>query len=269
MMRKMTSKDIQNVSLDILLDVHRFCIAHGIRYTLQGGTLLGAIRHQGFIPWDDDIDIAMPRPDYVRFCEEYQSTNGYEVFCAEKGNAELAFARVCDMRQTLVDSSYLPWTDRQTGVWIDIFPLDGIEDDGEGQRRRVQRAYRAWRMASVKRYTRRRNAAPPRKERFTLMVKKLLFKFYDPLAHHRRICTEIPFGSTHYYCNLAFMQYKARECHPVSVMEPLEMRKFEGHEFLTLHDYDTALREKFGNYMQLPPVEQRVARHDYNEFYWK
>lgn len=269
-MRKMTSKDIQDVSLDILRDVHQFCIDQNLRYTLQGGTLLGAIRHKGFIPWDDDVDIAMPRPDYERFCSSYTSQAGYEVFCLGKGNSQLAFARVCDMRRTLVDSSYLPWTDRQTGLWIDVFPLDGIEDTKEEQRKRIDRAFRAWKMASVKRYTQRRRALPPPlRERLSLAAKRLLFRFYDPLAQQQKICTEIPFGSTHYYCNLAFMQYRERECHPVAVLEPLELRQFEDSEFLTLHDYDTALTEKFGDYMRLPPEDQRVARHDYNEFYWK
>lgn len=269
-MRKMTSKDIQDVSLDILCDVHKFCIDHNIRYTLQGGTLLGAIRHKGFIPWDDDVDIAMPRPDYERFCKEYHSDKGNELYCLEKGNSELAFARVCDMQRTLVDCSYLPWTGVKTGVWIDIFPLDGIEDVYKFRSKRVRRAYLVWKLASMKRYTQRRHTVPLScKEWLSLMVKKLFFRFYDPLSHHQRICTEIPFGTTRYYCNLAFMQYKERECHPVAVLEPFELRSFEDYEFLTLHDYDTALREKFGDYMQLPPEDQRIARHDYNEYDWK
>ena len=71
-MREMALKEIQQVSLDILKDVHQFCINNGIHYSLCYGTLLGAIRHNGFIPWDDDIDIMMPRPDYDRFVNTYK-----------------------------------------------------------------------------------------------------------------------------------------------------------------------------------------------------
>ena len=67
-MREMSLREIQLFSLEIMKDVHSFCINNDIRYSLIGGTLIGAMRNKGFIPWDDDIDICMPRPDYERFC---------------------------------------------------------------------------------------------------------------------------------------------------------------------------------------------------------
>ena len=107
-MREMTLKEIQQVSLGILKDIHKFCVEHDIQYSLCYGTLLGAIRHKGFIPWDDDIDITMPRPEFDRFIKSYQSEKGYRLFAAENndGDTEVSvpFARVCEMQRTFVDT---------------------------------------------------------------------------------------------------------------------------------------------------------------------
>lgn len=90
-MKEMTLREVQLFELDILKDVHEFCMANHINYSLAYGTLIGAIRHKGFIPWDDDIDIVMPRPDYDRFCRTYKSQAGYEIFSPIQGNSYLGY----------------------------------------------------------------------------------------------------------------------------------------------------------------------------------
>ena len=127
-MKEMTLQEVQKVSLDILKDVHDFCESHNIKYSLAYGTLLGAVRHKGFIPWDDDVDIIIPRPDYERFCREYYSSHGYKLYCPEDPANYMVFARVCDNEHTLVKTNH-PWASEQTGVWIDIFPFEGLPSD--------------------------------------------------------------------------------------------------------------------------------------------
>lgn len=127
-MKELTLKEIQNLCCDILDEVHRFCTDNGIRYSLAYGSLIGSLRHNGFIPWDDDIDIVMPRPDFNIFCSTFTSDKGLECF-PPGGNNWLAFARVCDTART-IQRSFLPWSaTADTGVWIDIFPLDGMPSD--------------------------------------------------------------------------------------------------------------------------------------------
>ena len=127
-MKEMTLQEVQNVSLEILKDVHAFCESHNIRYSLAYGTLIGAIRHKGFIPWDDDVDIIIPRPDFERFCQEFQSAKGYKLYRPGDPENFMVFARVCDNERTLVKTNR-PWSTERTGIWIDIFPFEGLPND--------------------------------------------------------------------------------------------------------------------------------------------
>ena len=119
-MKEMTMDDVKAVSLDVLQEFHDFCEANGLRYSLGFGTLLGAIRHKGFIPWDDDVDVVMPRPDYERFFELYRNTSDFAAIDHHHGGALIAFGRLCDMKRTCVDSSVARWTEGETGVGIKV-----------------------------------------------------------------------------------------------------------------------------------------------------
>lgn len=270
-LKEMTIKDIQMVSLDILNDVHQFCVDNHIKYTLQGGTLLGAIRHNGFIPWDDDIDIAMPRPDYERFCKTYKSEKGYQLRCRENGDSWLMFARVFESEKTLVKCNRYPWTETETGVWIDIFPLDGAEDDYDTASRRIHRIQKVFRKSQrVRSAFVDLNAAGWLLPKVKLMVKKLIYhknnKVFDV---YEKMCKEVPYGSTEHYCNIAYLWYGMKEYHRTDVLKNCILHQFEDRQFYIMGGYDEALHEKFGDYMKLPPVEQRVSNHSIHNYYWK
>ena len=119
-MKEMTHKEVKQLQLDILSSVHDFCDSNGLRYSLAGGTLLGAVRHKGFIPWDDDIDILMPRPDYELFIQKYQKEHHVvQNYITDKGYFFL-FTKIYDDRTTIIEDR------TKTGVCIDVFPVDGL-----------------------------------------------------------------------------------------------------------------------------------------------
>ena len=271
-MREMTLKDIQQVSLDILKDVHDFCVKNGIKYTLQGGTLLGAVRHHGFIPWDDDIDIAMPRSDYDRFIRSYKSDKGFRLLSRElKDDVYIPYSRVCEMEKTYVDASVVPWTSGKTGVWIDVFPLDGISRSYKKSLKIIRIARFYWYQENIQRTAMVPiSSIPNLKKRIRQIVKKILVLFCrkDALDRHIKICKSIKFENAEFYCNLAFLRYGIRERHRKKVIDSLILTPFEGDLFYIMAGYDEALHEKYGDYMELPPFEERIQGHDMNIYYW-
>lgn len=270
-MKEMKLKEIQSISLEILKDVHHFCVTHNIKYTLQGGTLLGAIRHNGFIPWDDDIDIAMPRPDYDFFCNNYQSKKGYKCISRQNANCYIAFARVCEMEKTIVKNPTNPWIDIETGVWIDIFPLDGSEDDFDEAQKTNILISKQWRKGLLLRYCYAKYSSREKlKEKIKLFIKRIRnigrIHVFDK---HIEMCKRIPFGKTEHYSNLSLCGYGMREYHRTSVIDKCELHRFEDDEFLIMAGYHEALKEKYGDYMKYPPIEEQHSNHQSNHYYWK
>lgn len=271
----MELRDIQLVGLDILKDIHLFCLSNGIRYTLYGGTMLGAIRHLGFIPWDDDVDIAMPRADYDRFIEEYRSENGFQLFCPEKSTSWLTYARVCDVERTFVKNDWLPWSPYKTGVWVDVFPLDGAPDTLDETSVKLSRLIPLWKLLS--RFRMIRGSSLFRKQNFhqysNYMYAKLVYQLKKPDSEKIRnqyiaICKEIPFGATEHYINCSFLGYGIREYQSISDFRSIITVPFEDASFHCIEGYHEHMTKKYGNYM-IPPEGKERTLHSGYEFFWK
>lgn len=280
-MKKLQLKDLQSVSLDILKDVDAFCRANNIRYCVAYGTLIGAVRHKGFIPWDDDIDIVMPRPDYERFCSLYKSE---EYALAYSGNTEryfLGFARVYDSKRTEC-RTYCPWltSDKvKPGVWIDIFPLDSVPDDYDQYRR----IYRTLNMLYLDCLKIRNISATPGLD--TRPVKNLKLR-YKRSVHPRMVkrqaedyvyasntlISTLEYGSSSHLAQLGCpdcydpsLVYLNREDYSALVEAP-----FEDMTVFIPAGYHNILSGEYGDYMALPPQKkQRPAAQKYLRFYWK
>ena len=267
-MRELTHEDVQKVSLDILKHVHGFCVANGIRYTLAYGTLLGAVRHQGFIPWDDDVDIMMPRPDYDKFCAIYKQ-DGYRLL-APNNHSIFPFARVCDVTKTITDDSFWPWTDVEHGVSIDVFPIDGAEDDIDKLKKRLKKA-NLIRQKLI--YYRLSQSSIKMKWGLSRIIKivfaKLFFSWKNPQREALAILDELKYEDCNYVTNLSSPDEYDIEHFLKSMFEDYCLLKFEDAEFYSVLDHDKMLSDYYGDYMQLPPKEKQVPRHSNNSNYWK
>ena len=271
-MKEMTLQEVQQVSLDILKDVHAFCESHDIKYSLHYGTLIGAIRHKGFIPWDDDIDLVMPRPDYDRFCKEYISSKGYTLYRPCDPGYFMTFARVCDNRDTVV-KSINPIAKFKTGVWIDIMPIDGLpSDETEFQNfvKEIRKFHpKLWRLRSGK-YL-KLSETESLKNFVSCIIKRILFSHYDIdelLSKFTKLIQRYDFESADYYGQLPSADFPEKEHNPKEDFEYYVKMQFCDNEFYVMNGYDRILTRYYGNYMELPPEEQRYY-HSNNRYFWK
>lgn len=271
-MKELTLKELQTFCLEMMQDIHNFCVQNNIKYSLYAGSMLGAIRHKGFIPWDDDLDIIMPRPDYDRFCHEYQSRH-YEIMCHE--NTEdyyLAFARVYDQKKTTY-TTLSPWTKKDAGCWIDIFPADGFPSD---EREQYAHYSNCISLRSRCIFLRHVKACfnGSLLHRIRLLFEKIvtinglgLTKYVNELCE---TATKYEYGKMPYWASLTNVRsHKEWKHHPINTFEKCHLTKFENCEFFIADGYDIILTQRFGDYMQLPPKEEQVPKQGYIHFYWR
>lgn len=272
-MKELTTKEIQQTSLDILKNVHDFCVSNGITYTLAYGTMIGAIRHKGFIPWDDDIDIMMPRPDYEKFCSTYSDIRYALVNRKNRKDCMIAYSRVCDTKETCFHS-FLPWirSSKGLGVWIDIFPLDAVSDDPDTFTLSYPHFVKCLEQSFKGRKTLRPlSSEKPLGYNLNTIKKRLLGLFkHKPEFYTDRLIgmtREYPYGSTSYVAQLSCPGIMAR--YDINDVASCHLTDFEDTRFYIADGYDRMLRTVYGDYMQLPPENERVPQQNYIRFYWK
>lgn len=261
-MREITNtKELQEIELGILKKIHAFCEARGLRYSLCGGTLLGAVRHKGFIPWDDDVDIFMPRPDYERFCREF-CAEGVSLHTHENDAAYLyPFAKVYDDGTLLRESIY---PKIEAGVYVDVFPVDGFPDDSASIRRALRERSLCLRWISYKHLSlfRRERAFWKTLILWGIRLPLALFTNRFFIRVFRRLVMRHGFEGNPFVACMTW-GYGARECMPAEAFSKIVDVDFEGEKFKALAGWETYLRNLYGNFMQLPPPEKRVSNHSF------
>lgn len=264
--------EIQSVSLDILAKVHSFCKENGIKYSLAYGSLIGVIRHNGFIPWDDDVDIIMPRPDYERFKKSFHGT-GLGLLCDDDPNSYICFSRVYDYTRTFTKTR-LPFAHHYDGgVWIDIFAADGVPDNHSEFKEIVSTQTSLFHKQLYYRDPKAEfPMMPTLKKKAGLLSRKIFrlngWKLRSVNNQMRSIMQNTPFGSSNHWSQLACMDDGDKMYQLTEDFSEIECRSFEGQEVYIMKGYDRVLRTLYGDYMQLPPKEERVPKQSYLSFYW-
>lgn len=270
-MKKLNIDEIKAISFEVLCLVKKVCEENNISYSLTGGTLIGAVRHKGFIPWDDDIDIMIPRPDYDRFIEIVKNGDyGFDLFCAEIQGKEYGypFAKAC-ARGTVVKEKNVQINGREIGVYVDIFPVDGMGDRFAFAKIRCMLFQFIHGLKITSNWTEYHRS-------------KLRKWYYEPF---RYICYIISKMLGKNFINKTldkFVRLKtfeksefagrmvgdfgSKEIMPKKIFLEMKKAEFEGETFDIIADYDTFLTGLYGNYMQLPPVKKQVSHHEFEAY---
>lgn len=282
-MKELTDAELKEVELNILKHVAEFCDAHGIKYFLCGGTLLGAIRHKGFIPWDDDIDIAMPREDYKKFFRIYNGSNPrYRADSIENNdNWHMTFGRVGDTETVLYEHTLIPKY-KKYHAFIDVFPVDGVPSNLIKHKilMLTQKVLSVVGNASAFTYTPSKHFSDSLednvelKNRIRTYIKYILIalckgintqkviSLVNRISEKYPVATSDIIGLTVYVWNWKF-EILNRASLGSYVKLPFEDAQFNGPE-----NYEEYLVNTFGDYMTPPPEERRVSHHNF-KVYWK
>ena len=261
---ELSAAETQKVQLEILDELDRYCAQNGLRYFIIAGTLLGAVRHKGYIPWDDDIDVVMLRQDYDRLERDYTSKDFYIASHKRLEKYALPFIKLCK-QNTLIDEAAL-CTPEEMGINIDIFPVDAVPEDARLREKLFKKIRFFRRLLDVK-------DTPVAEGRvwyknMVLKIGQVLLSAFSAnkiagamertackfACSDSQLCAEVVWG-----CG-------EREVVDASVFAHSTELAFEDKCYKGPVGWEAWLRKRYGEYMKLPPVEQQVTHHSFKTY---
>lgn len=260
MKQKMTDEQIKEVLVEILAEFDRICKDNHLKYSVAGGTLLGAVRHKGFIPWDDDIDIVMLRSDYDKLVSLHYESDHYIIKNhSYSKNYYYIFSKIMDKRTALEEFGR---AEKDMGVYIDIMPLDFLPDDKSKWARIFKKARFNKNLIDKIGSDLTFNRSFSLRYAAKLIFKVLIFPFRNSVLNHiEKSMSKYKKGE---FCsNLVYNIYGSKAVFRSDLYKNIIYLDFENIKAAAFKDYDSYLKTLFHNYMELPPVEERVTHHNF------
>lgn len=252
--------EIWKTEQEILNVIHDICMEHNLRYSLAYGTLIGAVRHKGFIPWDDDLDIMMPREDYEKLLsiwnqvapKEYIIQNIY----TDKDFTQ-NFTKIRKNHTTFLQTEDEREKQYHKGIFVDIFPADRVASGKFG--RKIQYVACAVNLLYSRGFNSGMTSGMKGKIENVLLAlpERLRFKLRDSTEKIIKRWNVTKSGKYFFPCTIRSCKWY----YPPDLFQNLDYIEFNGKQYLSVKDYDSYLKISYGDYMQLPPEEERVWKH--------
>lgn len=255
------TRKMQIKGLEMTLFFDRFCEEHGLTYYMCGGCCIGSVRNQGFIPWDDDVDVFMPREDYEKLKQLWVDTPEYSIQYTKEGfQTENQFLTICANNTTFI-KTYQKDLDMNHGLVLDVLPLDGCPT---GWRRKTQKLWALLYSLFIvgKAPTNHGNAITLGSKMLLGIVKPASWRFAVWKFCEKKM-TQYPIAQCEYITELCSGPHYMQNEYPKEFFKEAVRVPFEGHMLPIPVGYDGYLKMAFGDYLSLPPEEKRVCHHEY------